>query len=510
MKLSWGIGLLFYMSAFVALFAIFMQEKTWRNLKLQGLQKSWKKIVCGLAVAGILSLFTMFLNLQIASMWPYLLGGAGLASLLFSLNFSAEIRGLVLLTLSFILFSQFSDSTALSLPLLASFSGLTLGKLWHQDTWEDLILPSTWLLGLYWLVSSTPESSVTIRVSLLSIVISIGLIIRAMQTLPQLTKIPCLLQGLTITITGGLAAWLAVQNLLLEPALLPWTGLFAGGLALSFLLVNPADTSGASSSQDRPNSLQASTIALLLVGIATLIASRLFDTLGWVVLAAGLLSNRRAGSFVSVAALFLLSRVLLQAFLVQYNANVTGINITHPYASAALYVGFAVMLLLPSWLNAFYSEAESGMQTATRQDESASAPLEITSASEMNMMNTSINFQPTTIILLSMGAVLFAGLSNYFLHVEATASLLLALIVGGLGIGFLGHFKASKIRSVPLVLGLLSLAGALSSPEILNWGNEAEKNQKLIVLSAAMLTLLIAAFIAQRAISSGRKPIQVA
>lgn len=514
MKLSWGINLLFYVAACLALFATFIQGKTWRNINVQGLQKFWKKIVGGLTMAGGLSLLAMLLHLQIASMWPYLLGGVGLAGLLMGLNLSAEIRGIILLTLSFFLFSQFSDATALSLPLLASFSGLVLGKLWHQDMWEDLILPSTWLLGLYWLVSSTPESSMLLRTSLLTIVVAIGLLIRASQTLPQLNKTPRFLQALALVITGGLAAFLAIQNLLLQPTLLSWAGLFAGSLALSFLLVNPAETNGLSaigSQQESPSALQASTIALLLVGIATLIASRLFDTLGWIVLAVGLLSNRRAGSYVSVAALFLLSRVLLQTFLVQYNTNVTGINITHPYASAALYVGFAVMLLLPGWLNALHDNTESALQTAPPQPESLPAQFtEISNPVEINTTHHPVSFQPVTLVLLSLGPILIAGLSNYFLHVEATASLLLALVVAGLGVGFLGHFKASQTRGLLLVLGLLSIVGALASPELLGWGNEAEKSQKLIVLSAAMFSLLVAAFMVQRTMSSGRKSIHVA
>ena len=37
------------------------------------------------------------------------------------------------------------------------------------------------------------------------------------------------------------------------------------------------------------------------------------------------------------AGLFWTVRVLLQAFVVQYNPNVTGINLMHSYTSAALY-----------------------------------------------------------------------------------------------------------------------------------------------------------------------------
>jgi hypothetical protein len=511
MKLSWGMSLLFYASLFVALLASLWEGQAWRQVGLQGGQKSWVPLLGSLTAVGVLCGLAATLQLEIASAWPCLLISAGLFGLLARLNFSAETRGVILLTFAFAFFSQFSDLTAMPLALLASFLGLTLGKIWNPKEWIDFLWPATWIVGLYWLITSMPESALLPQAALLSVFVAIGLVARTGQALPALKNTAPTLAALFTVITGGLAAWLAVQNLLLQPAFMPWVGLFAGGLALGYLLwaptVNPTHFNAKAESPAAPTlgSLPAGGIALALIGVAALVASRLFGTLGWVVLVAGLLSNRRTGSLVSVAGLFLLGRVLLQVFLTQYNANVTGINITHPYASAALYLGFAIMLSLPGWLNLLNGKnyaisarpvSEELETDADEQSLAGAVPLGQT------------DFSMPSVSLLILGPLLMAGLSNYFLHAEATASLLLALLVAGLGVSLLVGFKTAKNRGIPLFLCLFSVTGALASPDVLNWGNQAEKGQKLTVLAVALIVILLAGFLAQRTVS-GRKPVQV-
>lgn len=506
MKLSWGIFGLFYGAVAWALLIPAIKEQAWRQMSLKTLQASWIRLSNGLLWSGIFSVLAMVLQLDVAGAWPYLLGASGLYGLLTGLNLSSEARGILLMTVAFALFSGFSDITTVQLPIVASFLGLTLGKLGNPNTWEDFILPGSWLVGLYWLASNVSSELLGSQVALFTIFISVGLMVRGLQALPMFAKTPVWLRPFFIGITGGLAAWLAVQNMLLQPELLPWVGLFVGGLVLGFLLLNPAESleshensAPITASRQAPflasGGLQSGLIALVLVGIATLVASRLFGTFGWVVLAVGLLANRRAGSYVSVTALFLLGRVLLQAFLTQYSANVTGINITHPYASAALYVGFAIMLALPGWLNVLQANL-----SVTSDDPEA---LNVPPSSELQS-----NFKPTLVALLGLGSLLVAGLSNYFLHAEATASLLLALIVSGLGISLLAGFSNLQTRALPLHLTLLTLAGVLASHEVLDWGNEAVKSQKLMVLGAALVFVVLMGFLAQR-LGLGRKPVQV-
>lgn len=504
MKLSWGICTLFYGAAAVALLIPAFKELAWRQVSLPTSKESRVKLAGGLLLAGLFSVLAMVLQLDVAGSWPYLLGASGLYGLLSALNLTAEARGIILLTTGFALFSGFSDASTAQLPLLASFLGLLFGKLFNPNAWEDFLLPGTWLVGLYWLAPNVSESLLATHISLFAIFTSILLMARTLQTFPMLANVPGWMRPLYIGIIGGLVAWLAVQNMLLYPPFLPWVGLFAGGLVLGFLLLNPSESvvtpihSAALTEQEpspTPEVHSAGLIALLLLGVATLVASRLFGTAGWAVLAAGLLANRRSGSYVSVAALFLLSRVLLQAFLSQFSANVTGINITHPYASAALYVGFAIMLVLPVWSNILYANATPSLQATDGLNKPVSA-------------STRPNFKLIPLALLGLGALLFAGLSNYFLHAEATASLLLAMVVSGLGVSLLSRFYQPQARALPLFTVLLTLAGALASPEALNWGNEAEKGQKLIVLGIGLAIALLMAFLTQR-FGSGRKPVQV-
>ncbi len=500
MQLSWGIQWLFWLAALAAVWASWGSGYSgstpgfpqWQIdcLKMlpQHLKDHWRHHVGGLAMAGVFVLVALGLHLELANQWAYLLGGAGLMSLLASLPLSAATRGLLLVVVAYGVFSGWTDLTTLSLPLLASFSGLLLGKLWQLDDWDDLLLPGAWLVGLYWLTTSTLDNLLLPKISLLTVMLSVSLLLRGVQAVPAMKQVPRVVQVVFLVITGGLGAWLGVQNLLLQPTLLPWAGLFAGGIGLGMVLFHLADEpTGAASAEALPMPLQAGVMAFIGIGLAALLASRLFDTLAYTILAIGILSHQRLGRFGAVSVCFLLGRVLLQVFLQQYNTNVTGINIMHPYASAALYMGFGLMLLLPHGLNASQMTQHGNLKPEA---------------------SASIQFPALAILWMSLIALGSAGFANYFLHVEATASLLLAFLVAGLGVGLLGTFKASQARSLPLVLTLLSQTGVLAIPEVLSWGNAADKNEKMLVLAGAFVLMLLAGLLAQR-LASRRQPVQV-
>jgi hypothetical protein len=492
MKLIAGSSLLFYIAVVLSFFISVFSEKSGLQITLQHLKiGNWKSVLPqlfgSLLLVAILCGCMVSMNLQIASAWPYMLGSTFLIALLTALQISAELRGLILITMGFAVFSTFGDASNLALPVLASLLGLMIGKLRQSATWEDFTLPATWLAGLYWIVTSVAEKAMPEQASLLTLMIAMAMLLRATQAVPLLKNIPLIWRALFLTVTAGLGGWLVIQNILLQPALLPWAGLFAGGTVLGFLMPSSVAVTDASrTSSDEAGPTQIGLIALLMTGIATLIASRLFDSLGWAILAAGFIVNRQPKGYVAVGALFLLSRLLLQAFLVQYNANVTGINITHPYASAAMFAGFAGMLIITGWFK----------QLAIPTD-----------FPDRDVAFNQSMPQQVTQWLLCLGTVLVAGLSNYFLHAEATASLLLSLVVTGVCLGYLANFKSPQLAGMPLMLMLLSLCSVLAMPEILNWGNEAEKNQKLIVLGVALLLFVIGGVV-QR-FSSGRKPVQV-
>jgi hypothetical protein len=77
---------------------------------------------------------------------------------------------------------------------------------------------------------------------------------------------------------------------------------------------------------------------ILIIGIFTLLATRLFGNLGMAALGAGCM----VGNFSQIpacAAIFFGARILEQVFAYANVSNVTGINLNHPYVSAALYLG---------------------------------------------------------------------------------------------------------------------------------------------------------------------------
>src|SRR6185369_9754581 len=82
---------------------------------------------------------------------------------------------------------------------------------------------------------------------------------------------------------------------------------------------------------------------LIVIGIFTLLASRLFGTVGVLVMAATTLVAIRGG-VAQIAALFWITKTFAHAFTEQFNPNVTGINLTHPYSAAGLYAGFLIVV----------------------------------------------------------------------------------------------------------------------------------------------------------------------
>jgi hypothetical protein len=405
----------------------------------------------------IVAYLTLFL-LKLDSAATVLFAGFGFLGfwLLSCFNLSAGLAGIPLLLGAVFMAGINPDSSQPSMPLIAYTLGLIVAKSFfpHRKL-MDLLLPAIYCVGFYWIQLSSPQGLAASYQALLMLALSIALVLRGLQALPVMVAANIVVRAAFVTVVSGLLAWLGIQNLLLQPGLTHWAWLFAGGSLLGFLLGSEPDDveSGA---------FLKGAIPLVGVGIAALLASRLFGTVGWLVLAATVLSNPKANRIPSVVSLFFVGRVLLQGFIYQFNPNVTGINITHPYASAALYAGIAVMLILPGFLNVSTRTSEAGQTLSVRQ-----------------------------LALSVLLALLTAGLSNYFLHAEATGSLLTALLIAGLSVSLLGRFSAAVSQAYPLLLSFLITAGCLLSHELLEAGNGAEKPEKLWVLGATLLVCLV-------------------
>ncbi|WP_303674876.1 hypothetical protein [Vampirovibrio chlorellavorus] len=459
-----------------------------------------QQLVWGGSLLGLAALLAVGLHLAAAQTLGFALAGFAAMALLSGLSLPVGVPGLLLVIVAFFIGGA-GDAQIPIQNVQAYLLGLLLAQLAlsegpspeRSSRWLEFLWPAIFGVGSIWIALTSPQNGWANQQGLLLLSLAIAVLLRSVSLFPVLSESK-IRQALFVSITSGLLAWLGIQNALLQPNLSPWAFLIAGGSLLGFGLAALGSVS--SSKMVGIRAMQ-----LLLLGLATLVASRLFGSTGWLVLAASLLSatgsvagkaaasNLQTGSdeppaglsVVGLASLFLVGRVLLQTFIVQFNPNVTGINITHPYASAALYVGFAVMLLLPSLLKATKPASET--QTAL-----------------------SHGFLP---VVLGAIALLSAGLANYFLHAEATGSFLTALWVTGIGVTLLGPFTDEQSRFVPLQLAFLTTLICLLSPELIEAGNLAEKNEKLWVLTGAFIVYSALALLIQKQ-GSGRQAVPVA
>ncbi len=468
-------------------------------LRWQWTSVQTQQLIWGGSLFGLAALLAVGLQLAVAQSLGFALAGFVAMAVLSGLSLPVGVPGLLLVILAFFLGGA-GDALIPTQNVQAYLLGLLLAQFALSDRssrWLELLWPAIFGVGSVWIALTSAQNSWASQQGVLLLAIAVAVLLRSVSLLPALSGSK-MRQALFISVTSGLLAWLGIQNALLQPGLSPWAFLFAGGSLLGFGL---GALESLPSTEADSKRITIRMIQLLLLGLATLVASRLFGSTGWLVLAASLLSatgsvsdkaapsnlqsihdRQPAGlSVVGLASLFLVGRVLLQTFIVQFNPNVTGINITHPYASAALYAGFACMLLLPPWLGGVKAGTES-------QAPLARLPLPMG---------------------LAAMAFLAAGLANYFLHAEATGSFLTALWVTGIGVSLLGTFADEQSRFAPLQLAFLATLVCLLSPELIEAGNLAQKTEKLWVLAGALVAYTVLILLLQRK-DSGRQAVPVA
>ncbi len=476
-KLSTGLDWLLPLSALAATLAPLLATDRKTGLRFSPASGAVAFLKAFGAGFVLLAGLGVFLHLAVAGMPLVLFAVAALLVFVAgSLGLSPLARGGLILLISWLVLPVALSEPANQMQWLAWLAGLVAFRLGSSlfigDTdWDDLLPAVIYVIGSYWgQIVPLP----TAQQALLPVVLSVALLLRALQAF-QLPLACGWARGGLMALLGALAAWLALQNLVPELPARDWIVLFAGAIVLATVLHQISEADAVTLPKEpllhpAPHAL----MALALIGLATLAASRLFGAVGWVVLAAGMLAMPQARPTVFIAAFFWAGRVLLQGFLFQYNPNVTGINITHPYAGAALYAGLVLMLLLPLWLHQ--------LAVGTDQEPAPRCPV------------------PVALIVLS--GLLLAGLANFFLHAEATGSLLTALTVGGVAVALLGNLRVA-LGVVPLWL----VAACLLLNDLLTQGNEADKGLKVTVLVAAGLVTALLLWLGER--TRSRKPVEV-
>ncbi|NJK62861.1 MAG: hypothetical protein HC921_09415 [Synechococcaceae cyanobacterium SM2_3_1] len=200
-------------------------------------------------------------------------------------------------------------------------------------------------------------------------------------------------------------------------------------------------------------------MGVILVGGGGLLALRLGGSYGAALLGIGALTFRSYWG--TVAALFLAVRPLTQSLLYQTDLNLSGINLTHTYTYAALYLGMASMILafVASWLF------------------TATAPLRTT-------------------VALTVACVALTAMVGYFIHLEPQSAFLLGSLIVALMAAALtpalsaGAVSASDWLGIQgLLFAILATLTALLTPELTLAGTEATRLTRLLVFAVLLLLL---------------------
>jgi len=157
--------------------------------------------------------------------------------------------------------------------------------------------------------------------------------------------------------------------------------------------------------------------------------------------------------------------VLLQTFVLNYNSNVTGINLMHPYVSASMFAGFFLSLLFTV---ALMRPAKAWQDSLFFLAIAASSPV----------------------------------VSTYFLHEEPTSGFLSSLLTASVLLVCLAPLlnpSAEPNRLDTLILlPSISLTTALISNVLLTMGNETSTEDRIqlaLYLTCAFAVITLIAFV---------------
>ncbi len=379
--------------------------------------------------------------------------------LLSVIKLPAPLRGLAMLGAA-VSCSLYAPADTSRDNLVAACLGLITWKISEMayipddPDFQDILPPLIWLAGLFWILTGLPSGNASTFEGVLLAALSSVILLRLFQN-TFMSDDKWYLKRIIMSATGGLIMLIACTKLLLLTNAGNYAWLVGGSMFVSHMFRDFEDRA-----KDKINDpaviFQFLSMAVLIAGV-TVVASRLFGTLGFVIAAITTLVARPGGVALCVG-LFLVVRALLQCYVVDYVANVTGVNILHPYVGAVIYAGFAISIVL------------------------------------------AISLRDATDRWLKLALFLMTGTfaplaANFFLHAEPAAGLFDATMVGAILLAILGPVV---FRSTSGSLGYLLLApaqmvavGTLAG-ELVNKGNEAVAATKVEVLVAAGIIVAVA------------------
>ena len=268
-----------------------------------------------------------------------------------------------------------------------------------------------------------------------------------------------LVKRLVLTLSGGLAYLVMVTKAVNAPEYVRLAALVGAGYGMAYALDALAVKKDCATSAIKQ---------VLIIGIFTLLATRLFGNLGMAALGAGCM----VGNFSQIpacAAIFFGARILEQVFAYANVSNVTGINLNHPYVSAALYLGLFSALGLMALLK----------DVSDRRIAAAA--------------------------FAALAAVGTCAVS-YFLHSEASGGYLISLIVSAVLVSIVGQAffpdEEEKVVNIALVPALATSC-AMVSAGLLPLGLTATMEDRMTVI-AAMAAATVAVLLGSYFIGRGK------
>ena len=311
---------------------------------------------------------------------------------------------------------------------------------------------------------------------------------------------------LTLCVTAAIFFLVLVTKIVLAPEYLNLAVIFGFSMAAFYAVDGFTDKT--TPTDERTGTVRA-IMQVLMLGIITLAASRLYGNIGLGCVAActmvGLHGFGR-GVVTAAMALFIAARIFEQYFALNLVSNVTGVNMQHAYVSAANYFGFFVVMALALLLkettatNArvlrLFDEANKQQEikvgldvpevekfeneNETKPESKPEIIAEPVSRPILHSANWS-NLSVAIALWSTMGVVAV----NYFLHAEASAAYLISLAVAGILFGVLGqsYFVDRERRVLSLALiPALSSAAAILGGDLLATGETATINTRLTII----------------------------
>lgn len=458
-KLPESVVIIFAVISVLGFLLRFIKDGTYKQLSI-------KPLVANLGIfalvflpfLGLLFLASHFAVLP-AGVISYFAAAACLSYLLSGINLPSYLRGIILGGASVAL-------TCLApvdfISLAGALTGLLTVKLTENigyggdSNLDDVLPPLTWLTAVMWLTSIDSPQELPKRAAVILGVMAVSIFMRFVQGpfvfVGKTEDDKIMVKRVVLACTAGLGVLCIVVKLLNLMQYQNLALLCGAGYFLCYLY---KDLNG----EDRYSLPGQQALRLLVfVGALTLVAMRFYGTFGLLALAAtGMLAPlSTAGLF---PALYFGSRALLQVYLQHFNQNVTGINLTHPYAGAAQYGGFllgiAMLLLLKE------------------------------------------KIERKLLLALALSACIITPvLSNFVLHSEATCSLFVATVSSCFLLAVVGpalQGSSSKgAENITLAPALMISSGILTSG-LLELGNSATISVKTTVLSYGVVFVVLLA-----------------